>query len=338
MAQDVAGRLGKILLELGGNNAAIVLDDADLDLAVPAVAFAAVGTAGQRCTTTRRLLLQRGVADRFLERLVGFYKGLKEKNLIGDPSEAGVLCGPLHSKAAVEKFYESLDYIRSCGGKVLFGPESPTNTGLDAKLAEGKGNFVLPAITIPASSDDKIFQEEVFAPILNVALFDTLDEAIALNNAVRQGLSSSLFTTKLTNIGEWQGALGSDCGIVNVNVSTSGAEVGAAFGGNKATGWVGSVAEMRGSSIVGGRRVLLITVGRWRWLRGLRLRPRGGQRWRGKEMRVMQCFQFNVRVMDVCVRYHDDKRAREVMKVRGPHRQGLPPLLASRYGEEQWDQ
>lgn len=237
VAQDVAARLGKILLELGGNNAAIVLDDADLDLAVPGVAFAAVGTAGQRCTTTRRLLLQRGIADRFLERLVKFYASLQQKNLIGDPTDSNVLCGPLHSRAAVEKYWQTLDTIRSTGGKVIFGPESQSSPGLPSHLAQGKGNFVLPAITIPSSSTDKIFQEEVFAPILNVALFDTLDEAIALNNDVRQGLSSSLFTSKLTNIGEWQGALGSDCGIVNVNVSTSGAEVGAGFGGNKATGW-----------------------------------------------------------------------------------------------------
>ncbi|SPO28759.1 probable aldehyde dehydrogenase family 7 member A1 [Ustilago trichophora] len=237
VAQDVAARLGKILLELGGNNAAIVLDDANLDVAVPGVAFAAVGTAGQRCTTTRRLLLQRGVADAFLERLVKFYKSLQEKNLIGSPTESSILCGPLHSKRAVEKYWETLDTIRSSGGKILFGPSSPSCPGLAKHLVEAKGNYVLPAITMPSSCKDKIFQEEVFAPILNVAIFDTLEEAIELNNSVRQGLSSSLFTSKLTNIGEWQGALGSDCGIVNVNVSTSGAEVGAGFGGNKATGW-----------------------------------------------------------------------------------------------------
>ncbi|SPO28238.1 probable aldehyde dehydrogenase family 7 member A1 [Ustilago trichophora] len=236
VAQDVAARLGKILLELGGNNAAIVLDDADLDLAVPAVAFAAVGTAGQRCTTTRRLLLQRGVADKFLERLVKFYTSLQEKNLIGSPIDSSILCGPLHSKRAVAKYWETLDTIRSSGGKILFGPSSPSSPGLPSHLQE-KGNYVLPTITLPSSPHDKIFQEEVFAPILNVAIFDSLEQAIQLNNSVRQGLSSSLFTTKLTNIGEWQGALGSDCGIVNVNVSTSGAEVGAAFGGNKATGW-----------------------------------------------------------------------------------------------------
>ncbi|TKY89810.1 hypothetical protein EX895_001107 [Sporisorium graminicola] len=235
VAQDVAARLGKILLELGGNNAAIVLDDADLDLAVPGVAFAAVGTAGQRCTTTRRLLLQRGVADKFLERLVKFYTSLKDKNLIGDPLHPSVLCGPLHSEQAVAKYWSTLDTIRSSGGKILFGPSTPSNPGLPAHLASG--NYVLPAITIPSSAKDPVFFEETFAPILNVAIFDTLEEAIDLNNSVRQGLSSSLFTTQLTNIGEWQGALGSDCGIVNVNVSTSGAEVGAGFGGNKATGW-----------------------------------------------------------------------------------------------------
>lgn len=237
VAKDVAGRLGKILLELGGNNAAIVLDDADLDLAVPAVAFAAVGTAGQRCTTTRRLLLQRGIADSFLAKLVRFYESLQSKGLIGNPTEDGILCGPLHSKKAVEKYWETLDTIRSSGGKILFGPSSPSSPSLPSHLIESKGNFVLPVITLPSSSTDPVFAEEVFAPILNIALFDTLEEAVELNNSVRQGLSSSLFTRDLKNVGEWQGALGSDCGIVNVNVSTSGAEVGAGFGGNKATGW-----------------------------------------------------------------------------------------------------
>lgn len=237
VAKDVAGRLGKILLELGGNNAAIVLDDADLDLAVPAVAFAAVGTAGQRCTTTRRLLLQRGIADAFLAKLVKFYESLLSKNLIGDPTDPSILCGPLHSPRAVSKYWETLDTIRSSGGKILFGPSSPSCPGLHPTLSNSKGNFVLPAITLPTNSNDRVFTEEVFAPILNVALFSTLEEAVQLNNSVRQGLSSSLFTKDLKNVGEWQGALGSDCGIVNVNVSTSGAEVGAAFGGNKATGW-----------------------------------------------------------------------------------------------------
>lgn len=236
VAQDVAARLGKVLLELGGNNAAVVLDDADLELAVPAVAFAAVGTAGQRCTTTRRLLLQRGIADRFLERLVKFYEGLQSKNLIGDPMNPSILCGPLHSKSAVAKYWETLDSIRSSGGKILFGPTSPSSPLLPSHL-QSSGNFVLPAITLPSSSTSPIFSEETFCPILNVALFDTLEEAIELNNSVRQGLSSSLFTSNLANVGTWQGALGSDCGIVNVNVSTSGAEVGAGFGGNKATGW-----------------------------------------------------------------------------------------------------
>ncbi|PWZ03713.1 ALDH-like protein [Testicularia cyperi] len=235
VAQDVAARLGKILLELGGNNAAIVLDDADLELAVPGVAFAAIGTAGQRCTTTRRLLLQRNIADRFLERLVQIYSSVVSKGLIGDPTRANILCGPLHSSAAVQKYWETLDKIQSTGGKLIFGPTGPKDERLSA--FGGSGHYVLPAITMPASSRDEVFQEEVFAPILNVAVFDTLEEAIELNNSVRQGLSSSLFTTQLTNIGDWQGALGSDCGIVNVNVSTSGAEVGAGFGGNKATGW-----------------------------------------------------------------------------------------------------
>ncbi|KAN0065802.1 hypothetical protein ACQY0O_000932 [Thecaphora frezii] len=234
VAQDVAARLGKILLELGGNNAAIVMDDADLDLAVPGVAFAAIGTAGQRCTSTRRLLLHRKIADDFLARLVKIYESVQSKNMIGDPVQDGIMCGPLHSSAAVEKYWQTLETIQQSGGKILFGPKSRSDT---LAINKAGGNYVLPAITQPATSTDQVFREEVFAPILNVAIFDTLDEAIELNNSVPQGLSSSLFTRQLENVGVWQGALGSDCGIVNVNVSTSGAEVGAAFGGNKSTGW-----------------------------------------------------------------------------------------------------
>ncbi|EPQ27547.1 uncharacterized protein PFL1_05085 [Pseudozyma flocculosa PF-1] len=237
VAQDVAGRLGKTLLELGGNNAAIVFEDADLSIAVPGVAFAAIGTAGQRCTSTRRLLLHSKIADQFLDRLVKVYQGVRDKNLIGDPIQDGIMCGPLHSSAAVEKYWQTIEKIQATGGKVIFGPTSRQEGASVTASGKGGGNYVIPTICQPASSTDQVFQEEVFAPILNVAIFDTLEEAIELNNGVPQGLSSSLFTRSLENVGIWQGSLGSDCGIVNVNVSTSGAEVGAAFGGNKSTGW-----------------------------------------------------------------------------------------------------
>lgn len=239
VAQDVAARLGKCLLELGGNNAAIVLDDANLDIAVPGIAFAAVGTSGQRCTTTRRLYLQRGVADKFLEKLVSVYKQIEEKGLIGSPlHDAKALAGPLHSPEAVQKHNDTLQAVKQRGGKILFGEDSRVkNLDTTASSSLQGGNWVSPAIVMPKDASDPAFEEEVFCPILNVAVFDTLEQAIELNNSVRQGLSSTIFTNDHISVGQWLGAEGSDCGIVNVNVSTSGAEVGAGFGGNKATGW-----------------------------------------------------------------------------------------------------
>lgn len=237
VAQTVAARLGKCLLELGGNNAAIVLDDANLEIAVPGTAFAAVGTTGQRCTTTRRLFLQRGIAEKFLEKLVGVYGQIEAKALIGSPlHDSNALVGPLHSKAAVDMHNETLRAVQQRGGKVLFGQDSRVKKLSSARELQG-GNWVCPAIVMPKDAHDAAFQEEVFCPILNVCIFDTLQEAIELNNSVRQGLSSTIFTSDHISIGEWLSAEGSDCGIVNVNVSTSGAEVGAGFGGNKATGW-----------------------------------------------------------------------------------------------------
>ncbi|CAO1626606.1 unnamed protein product [Parajaminaea phylloscopi] len=237
VAQTVGARLGKCLLELGGNNAAIVLDDANLEIAVPGIAFAAVGTTGQRCTTTRRLFLQRGIADRFLEKLVSVYKQIEEKGLIGSPlHDSKALAGPLHSQLAVSKHNETLQGVKQRGGKILFGEDSRVKNLSSSDNLEG-GNWVFPAIVMPKDAKDSAFQEEVFCPILNVCVFDKLEEAIELNNSVRQGLSSTIFTSDHISIGQWLGAEGSDCGIVNVNVSTSGAEVGAGFGGNKATGW-----------------------------------------------------------------------------------------------------
>jgi len=217
----VQSRFGKSLLELGGNNAIIVMDDADLDMAVRAVLFAAVGTAGQRCTTTRRLILHESVYDEVTARLVTAYKQIK----VGNPLHAGILCGPLHTKHAVGQFQNAIQRAVAEGGQILSG----------GKTIEGAGNFVQPTI-IATKHDSKIVLEETFVPILYVMKCKSLDEAIAYNNEASQGLSSSLFTKNMEHIFKWTGPLGSDCGIVNVNIPTSGAEIGGAFGGEKETG------------------------------------------------------------------------------------------------------
>ncbi|KAH9834383.1 NAD-aldehyde dehydrogenase [Rhodofomes roseus] len=227
----VQSRFGKVLLELGGNNAAIIMPDADLDLAVPAVFFGAVGTAGQRCTTTRRLYLHRHIAPAFIERLQKLYSSIRP----GDPLEQGTLLGPLHTRAAVGIYSGAVDRLRKEGAQILSGGSS--YQGL-AKPLDG-GNFVMPTIAVPKSVNikDAVWSQETFAPVLCVGVFDELEQAIAWNNGVPQGLSSSLWTRDLRNVGKWIGPAGSDAGIVNVNVGTSGAEIGAAFGGNKSTGW-----------------------------------------------------------------------------------------------------
>ncbi|KAJ3983705.1 succinate-semialdehyde dehydrogenase [Lentinula detonsa] len=229
VGQAVVSRFGKSILELGGNNASIVMPDADLSLAVPGVFFGAVGTAGQRCTSTRRLFLHRDIADEFLERLQKLYSALKP----GDPLESDTLLGPMHTPAAVNLYKSTIDYLRSIDADILFGGKEYDVTPYDG------GNFVQPTIAVPKSVDmsNRIWSTETFAPILNVAIFDELEEAIRWNNAVPQGLSSSLWTRDLRNVGKWTGPSGSDAGIVNVNAGTSGAEIGASFGGNKSTGW-----------------------------------------------------------------------------------------------------
>ncbi|KAG6835492.1 hypothetical protein H0H93_000877 [Arthromyces matolae] len=217
--------------------ASIVMPDADLSLAVPAVFFGAVGTAGQRCTSTRRLYLHRNIASEFLERLQKLYAGVKP----ADPLIEGTLLGPLHSTAGVETYANAINHLRSIDAEILSGGSKYTEEPLNV------GNFVQPTIAIPKSVDpsDKIWSTEIFAPILNAAIFDDLDEAVSWNNAVPQGLSSSLWTRDIRNVGKWIGPGGSDTGIVNlrptqVNVGTSGAEIGAAFGGNKLTIEVGA--------------------------------------------------------------------------------------------------
>jgi len=205
------------------------MPDADLSLAVPSVFFGAVGTAGQRCTSTRRLYLHNRIASEFLERLQKLYRSVSP----GDPLIDGTLLGPLHSHAACDTYDKAIQYLRTSGAEILTGGNKYNQIPLDS------GNFVEPTIAIPKSGrpDDTIWKTETFAPILNVAIFDELEQAIHWNNSVPQGLSSSLWTRDLRNLGKWIGPSGSDTGIVNVNVGTSGAEIGAAFGGNKSTGW-----------------------------------------------------------------------------------------------------
>jgi len=222
VGQAVARRLGRSLLELGGNNAIVVMDDADLDLALRAVAFAAVGTAGQRCTTTRRLFLQRGIAGEMKRRLVEAYRSIP----VGDPLANGTLMGPLINRRAVDGMLAALDVIREQGGRVLYGGEA---------LADRPGFFVQPTL-VEADPGMAITCEETFAPILYLFEFGDLDEAIAHHNAVPQGLSSAIFTSDLRASERFLSATGSDCGIANVNIGTSGAEIGGAFGGEKDTG------------------------------------------------------------------------------------------------------
>ena len=217
----VAGRLGRALLELGGNNGIVVLDDADLDLAFRAVLFAAVGTAGQRCTTTRRLFLHRGIAAEMKRRLIAAYPSIR----IGDPLAAGTLMGPLIDQHAVDAMMQAIATAQAQGGTVLYGGQP----------IPGPGYFVEPTL-IAAQGEMSITCEETFAPILYLFEFDDLDEAIRLHNAVPQGLSSAIFTSSVRAAERFLSATGSDCGIANVNIGTSGAEIGGAFGGEKDTG------------------------------------------------------------------------------------------------------
>ncbi len=218
----VGKRGARAILELGGNNAVIVLADADLDLALGAVVFGSVGTAGQRCTSTRRLILERPIVAGFVERLVRAYRTVR----IGDPLDEDTLMGPLISEAAVDAYRSGIDEIRRQGGDVLYGGHV---------LDDRSGYFVEPTI-VRSRPDMPIVAEELFAPIVHVLEVDSLDEAIAVNNAVPQGLSSGLFTNDLRAAERWLSAIGSDCGIANVNAGTSGAEIGGAFGGEKLTG------------------------------------------------------------------------------------------------------
>ena len=222
VAGTVSARFGKVLLECGGNNAVIVADDADLDLVVPAVLFGAVGTAGQRCTTTRRLIVHRSRVDDVLARLASAYAQVR----IGDPLDASTLMGPLIDRAAVDAFERAVGEARARGATIVQG----------GRALERDGHFVLPTLIAGLDSGDALVQRETFAPVLYVMPYDTIDDAIAQNNAVRQGLASALFTQSVRTAEAFLAASGSDCGIANVNIGTSGAEIGGAFGGEKETG------------------------------------------------------------------------------------------------------
>jgi len=219
VSEVVASRLGRSILELGGNNGIIVMNDADLDLALRAVLFGAIGTAGQRCTTTRRLFLQAGIAAKMTAALVAAYRQVK----IGDPMEPATVMGPLVNPRAVRDMMEGLGRIRDEGGEVLFGG------------APIKGCYVEPAL-VRARPDMPVLKEEIFAPILYLIEFDDLEQAIGWHNDVPQGLSSAMFTTNLISAETFLSHRGSDCGIANINIGTSGAEIGGAFGGEKETG------------------------------------------------------------------------------------------------------
>jgi aldehyde dehydrogenase (NAD+) len=221
VGERVAARLGKSLLELGGNNAIIVDEFANLDLAVPAIVFGAVGTAGQRCTSTRRVFVHESRSKELEQRLTKAYAQVK----IGNPLESNTLMGPLIDPRAVTSYSQAIEKARRAGGTVLCGD----------KVRPGSGNFVEPTI-VRARSEWEIVQTETFAPILYLIEFKTLDEAIAMHNASHHGLSSSIFTDRLQNAERFLSAAGSDCGIANVNIGTSGAEIGGAFGGEKDTG------------------------------------------------------------------------------------------------------
>jgi aldehyde dehydrogenase (NAD+) len=221
VATSVAGRFGHSILELGGNNAIIVMDDANLDLALRAILFAAVGTAGQRCTTLRRLIVQKGAHRKLVEQLVRAYRSVT----IGDPLDPGTLMGPLVNEAAVKDMMAALSQVREQGGDILAG----------GKRVDRPGFFVEPTI-VKAHQGLAIAEEETFAPILYVYEVESLEEAMAIHNAVPQGLSSAIFTTSLLSGERFLSHEGSDCGIANVNIGTSGAEIGGAFGGEKETG------------------------------------------------------------------------------------------------------
>ena len=221
IGEAVAKRLGRSLLELGGNNGIIVMPDADPELVLRAVLFGAVGTTGQRCTSTRRLFLHKDVSNEITKRLVTSYSQIS----IGNPLDSDTVMGPLVDAGAVKEFENALEIIKNQGGEILYG----------GNRIDGPGFFVEPTI-VRATLEMEITREETFAPILYIFEFETLEEAISAHNSVDQGLSSSIFTKDMQSVENFLSHAGSDCGIANVNIGTSGAEIGGAFGGEKDTG------------------------------------------------------------------------------------------------------
>ncbi len=226
VASTVAGRFGRTILELGGNNAIIVMDDADIDMALHATLFGAVGTAGQRCTSTRRILIHESLTDEFVSRLQRAYQDIP----IGDPMDQNTLCGPLIDDGAVEDMMKAIAAVKAEGGQLLCGGDRAT---MEGNLAGG--NFVVPTV-MKVENHYETVQEETFAPLLYIIPVKDLDDAIAKHNDVPQGLSSAIFTRSVLSAERFLSATGSDCGIANVNIGTSGAEIGGAFGGEKETG------------------------------------------------------------------------------------------------------
>lgn len=222
----IAGRLGKYILELGGNNAIILTPDADLNMALPSIVFGAVGTCGQRCTSTRRIIIHESIYDKVCNSLLNAYKGLR----IGNPLDENNHVGPLIDKGAVDDMQAALRRVKEEGGTILYGGEVLKGEGYKS------GNYVCPAI-VEAENHYEIVQEETFAPILYLIKYNgNVSNAIALHNGVVQGLSSAIFTNNMREAETFLSAWGSDCGIANVNIGTSGAEIGGAFGGEKETG------------------------------------------------------------------------------------------------------
>jgi aldehyde dehydrogenase (NAD+) len=217
----VGERLGRTILELGGNNAIIVDESADIDMAMRAVFFGAVGTAGQRCTSTRRVFMHKSIAGEFTEKLVNAYKQVR----IGDPLDQNTLMGPLVNQGGIDEMMEALEKVKATGGEIICG----------GGKVDGPGFFVEPTI-VKAQHDWQIVHDETFAPVLYLIEYDTFDEVLEWHNEVPQGLSSSIFTTNLQHAETFLSHMGSDCGIANVNIGTSGAEIGGAFGGEKETG------------------------------------------------------------------------------------------------------
>ena len=222
VAKTVAERLGRTILELGGNNGVIVMNDANLDLAARAVPFGAIGTAGQRCTSIRRLYLERGIAEEMIGRLMDAYGQVG----VGNPLHLSTTMGPLIDRAAVANMQRALATIGEQGGELLYGGQTLDLPG---------GCFVRPAL-VRSTPDMPILRDEIFAPVLHAIAFDELEEALEWHNQVPQGLSSAMFTTNLISAETFLSARGSDCGIANINIGTSGAEIGGAFGGEKQTG------------------------------------------------------------------------------------------------------